>query len=878
MFANRRIAGVAEHLLRKMTALTLHGTAQSSHLAPRDDFTRSVRIILILVAILASSLPAAIAQDESSDGRFVQGLRERQLFRLAESFCEKRLADVKLPLPQRADLVVHLSQTYVDHARSLPPDQADALWGKAFAATDDFARQFPQTGWRIVVRMQGALVLLARGELWRQRSEVTGDAARLISESQGYLRTAIKLLKGHADELASLLRDHRDTPSEPTRIELLSLERNLKFHLARAYRNQALCYADESPDRDNALRQALELSSALAGLGVGDPLAWQGRLEEILCLRLMKQYVAAERRWADLDSQRPPPEIALRAQAERIRLHLGQGRVDEAVKQAGAGRRIENVTDPELDFAHLEAHLAAWRAAARSQNKSAADAAQVRATEVVQTIEQVHAPYWARRAEALLASVITDAGLTGNLAVLVRAAQGYYRGKQFADAVRTYDEAAKLAREQKQPDKAFDFAYTAAVIEHEQQRHAEARERFHRLALEQPKNAKAAEAHLLAAFNAGQEARLEQPINLDEYTALLREHVRTWPKEGTANHARWQLGQCHEFQRRWADAIAVYRDIAVDHERFGQAVPAIARCYEAVLADLRAEGKPTLKLATEAAGYFERLVLPGEKPTWPERWSPAERAATLAACRFRLDSLPGDAAGNTGAFRRAEQFLIAALDGQPAPPADWKPAAQGLLLVAVAGQRQFTKGAELAKDLASAPVAVQLDALQRLADLSRSAGEEDRRSFGKLQAQAAEGLSRRRGELDDGGRKKLDTFAAQAVAASGDAKSAAEMFAKLAAANPKDGEIQEAYATVLVEIGDRPALDAALVKWREIERNSRTAAPRWFRAKYHLALVYFQLGDRGRAAEIIKVTQVLHPELGGAETKTRFAALLKQCE
>src|SRR5438132_13082414 len=107
-------------------------------------------LLLAAMWVLSLLVRPAVAEDQSSDGQFVQGLRERQLFRLADSFCEKRLADAKLPLPERADLIVHLSQTCVDHARSLPPDQADALWAKSRAATDDFAKEFARSNWRIV--------------------------------------------------------------------------------------------------------------------------------------------------------------------------------------------------------------------------------------------------------------------------------------------------------------------------------------------------------------------------------------------------------------------------------------------------------------------------------------------------------------------------------------------------------------------------------------------------------------------------------------------------------------------------------------------------------------------------------------------------------
>ena len=169
-----------------------------------------------------------------------------------------------------------------------------------------------------------------------------------------------------------------------------------------------------------------------------------------------------------------------------------------------------------------------------------------------------------------------------------------------------------------------------------------------------------------------------------------------------------------------------------------------------------------------------------------------------------------------------------------------------------------------------------LDALRRLTELSRSAPPDDRRALGKVQASLATTLAAHRQELDEPGRRKLERLTAQAVAASGDAKAASEMFAKLAAAYPKDGDIQEAYGAALLDVGDRPSLDAALAKWREIERNSREGTPRWFRAKYHVALAYVRLGDQRRAGELIKVTQVLYPELGGPELKGRFLELLKQ--
>ena len=69
-----------------------------------------------------------------------------------------------------------------------------------------------------------------------------------------------------------------------------------------------------------------------------------------------------------------------------------------------------------------------------------------------------------------------------------------------------------------------------------------------------------------------------------------------------------------------------------------------------------------------------------------------------------------------------------------------------------------------------------------------------------------------------------------------------------------------------------------MTKWREIEKRSRPGTTLWFRAKYSQAVAHERLGNTAQAARIVKITQVLHPDLGGAELKNDFLKLLKRCE
>jgi len=118
---------------------------------------------------------------------------------------------------------------------------------------------------------------------------------------------------------------------------------------------------------------------------------------------------------------------------------------------------------------------------------------------------------------------------------------------------------------------------------------------------------------------------------------------------------------------------------------------------------------------------------------------------------------------------------------------------------------------------------------------------------------------------------------AMAKAGSGDVAGAIPLFERLLAEQPRDAVLLEAFAQCLSGSSDPQHLKLAQSRWREIERNSKAGTPLWFRAKYGLACTYEKLGEPAYAARLIKVTSVLHPELGGSTMKARFEELLKRC-
>ncbi len=83
------------------------------------------RPLLSALLLLASASLAAAAGDESTDQRFLAGLRQRGLYRLAETYCSTRLDPdwtPKLSDRRRADLVIELSRCLAERAVNSPPD------------------------------------------------------------------------------------------------------------------------------------------------------------------------------------------------------------------------------------------------------------------------------------------------------------------------------------------------------------------------------------------------------------------------------------------------------------------------------------------------------------------------------------------------------------------------------------------------------------------------------------------------------------------------------------------------------------------------------------------------------------------------------------
>ncbi len=303
----------------------------------------------------------------SLDERFVAGLRRRGLFALGEGYCRDRLEDPELPDAARAELAIELARTLAEQALTLRPEAREPVWREAAEVIDEFRRRHAQNPRLLLVRMQGCCVALAAAELLRQESEIGPQIGGAAEPVRAAVRGAIAQLKQLDEDTAVELRRRNraagGAAGQLSDAELTSLQANVRFQLARAFRNQALCYPADSADRTNALTQALELVTPVAAAANDDPLAWPARLDELVCLRLAGRLPDAAKKLAEFQKLEPPDSVDRRLRAEAVRLLVAAGKLDEAFKAAGDPANETGAGAADLDFARLQAIVALWQKA-----------------------------------------------------------------------------------------------------------------------------------------------------------------------------------------------------------------------------------------------------------------------------------------------------------------------------------------------------------------------------------------------------------------------------------------------------------------------------------------------------------------------------------
>ena len=827
------------------------------------------RLLTMLLALTVAAIaPTGATAAESLDGKYVAGLRDRQLFLLAERYCRDRLANSQISDDLRGELVVELIRTYSLHASmSLSPER-ERLFDEARGVAQVFFRDWPSHPQALLIKLQAALIPLSQGEVGSEDLEAGPRTPQVAEPVQPYLREAAQRLEELDKELAReipIRRRQQPPPGALSAEQLVSLQRMSRLELARAFRLQATIAATEQDKLSLLVRASEVLQELLGQLPLDDASRPSVQLDLAQCLRLMGKHDEASALVAGLDPASLSLPLRWKARAELLCLAV-DGRDMAAVRTLlSQTREIDWQSNAEFDLMRLEAML--WLGGrVRDGEPELGAPLDDQAADTAELIESTHGPYWSHRASRIIMARVPNGGSMSSR-LLERAADGLFLAGDLERALAAYDKAARRARAEAKSADGFRLAFKGALVEQKRERHTEAADRF--IAISAANHPQAAQAHLMAVWHQAQLAKNNAAAR-KQYEAMLREHVKRWSADPTASEARLWLGRLRESDRSWLEAIDAYANLPAESHHFSAAVAAMARCWKAHLREIGAQNQSTGPVAEQATRQLQRIAFGGEElppAPWPEHF----QMAALAAAEITLEYAPEKA-------RDAEALLTAALERSPDASPTWRASAEAIRTLASTLQMaNATEAREaLAKQLENGdvdPMAV----IRALSAATKRSAAAQRSKLAALQLIAIEHVLARL-QLAEEDRNSLMLLRGEALLAAGRREEALDAYAQLAIQNPEHLPTQETYARLLLGDADAVSIQRALKQWRMVASRHEPGSLRWQQAKYSVAQCHYRAGNPAAAVPILRYLLEMPPGVTDIQLKDACDELLRKCE
>jgi tetratricopeptide (TPR) repeat protein len=837
--------------------------------------------LLATFSVLFGASSAVGANTAEDDLRLLEGMRQRRLYTLAGDLCRQRLEDPGISERERVDFTVQWMRVLGEKGLHLRDGERQATWDEAHAAGAAFLQQHPENPRRFLVQLQEGLLWLTEGEVLRQEAEIDRRGEPTFESALERFRESARRLETLQGELREAALDPRRAGGQPdalTADELFSLGSHAQLLAARVYRNRAECYPADSDDRIAAATHALQsLAQLLTQAAADEPLAWEGRIEQLVCHRLLESTAETERLLEMFRKAQLPRSLRGRIHAEAARAALARTTLEEARRWVELSLSPSDPGAADLDLARLETFVVAWQAVPIGQDDERT-AWRQRTLSLARYIAESHGRYWGRRADQLLLGRVQGSVDAGDVEILRRQADELYLQGSWEDAVAIYDEAAEAAEGGGLEDELFRCRYRAGLIQEKRGEYQDSLLRLRKVSRELPEHPDASSAHLAAIQVAVQYVR-QVPDQLPLYEQLLREHGALWPRAASTQQANLWLGRLLRHQKRWMEAIEAYRQIDPDLVEAAEILDGLVFGWQGLLSQLQADGREAdvqlrldeaerdLQAFTARAGLSMTDLAPALAAS-------ARRelvgSATVAVARLLLEFAPERAA-------EAEQSLIRLMaDGEPAEEAAWRAEAETWLFLARALQPGRQEAAERWLQGLERSDSRQLGHLLNQLVVASANRPALQRRLGQFQLDLIRRLESR-SDLDTALAAELPRHRAAALVAVGDLEEARAAYRQLVADHPRDGGLQVAYARLLSESSDAEVLGEALRQWRIVADRSRPHTDDWFAAKYAVAETLWKLGQKDEAAKLIRYLQVTSP-LRDSDWNTSFAELLMRCQ
>ena len=519
----------------------------------------------LICLTLISSISHAEDRFDDRERSFVAGLRSRQLFSIAESYCVDELQRADISVTDQAALTVELMQSRSSKALVASPSQRSAAWESVWQTQRDFDATFPRHPKAFLVRIQTALSRLAYASSIQQELSAemippadVDTARESMIDQLRQSRRSFERIETEIQQLIPQQRSKSPSNDEFSVQQLTAMRNNVRYQVAKCNLQTAYGYdADDTTNRASIISDVLRrLSEVQNSASPEQRIWWLAKITQIECQRLIGRNVDALRILNGLPDEGQPLDLASQILEQRLLLAVARADVVWAKKhlQQSSQTRLSNQS-PQMDIAQM-------RAAVMLSKNANSDADRQRwldrAAEIVRGIETNHGRYWSRRAGLALIDATgssAQAAATGPSAgqreILLQTAKRATRNGNNEDALKAWQRAIEItpAGSDRQ-----SLQINASKILESLKRHRAASKMLINGSIEAPQTKIAAAMHLRGCWNAAQ-------LNAsDELIASLKQHLKQWPNDPTTTQAVIWLAA--EFNQRndFDSAIVIITD------------------------------------------------------------------------------------------------------------------------------------------------------------------------------------------------------------------------------------------------------------------------------------------------------------------------------
>ena len=832
--------------------------------------------VCVLMAWTIWVLPAVgqTTSTQTEDQRFVSGLRERRLFRLAELQVQKRLASSELTNLERANLAIELIQTRTAAAIQSAGSEAEPQWQSALNLGQQFEQQFPDNPRILLVKVQTELARLTRGTFLSQQLAAGIAGKDLREQALQNINLARRGLEELVQETGNAIPYALNSSSQNTATlsaeQLRALQKRLRYQLAVCGLQTAKLYpADDQLNRLDSLSSVIKrLDEVARQTGPEMPLWWNLQIDRIHALRLLNRFDQASSELNKLSTKEILNTDQRRSDflVQQIELVTGQG-LGGAEQLIAASGQIQN-RSAELDLAIVRLMM---KAGATATDQTQTDRWQRAASELTKTIEDAHGRYYGRLAEL---AVIGEVGgnnsvapeTSTNLDILIRLGDEAWRKGQLDDAIKAFDKANQQAIADQNFDVAMSTGMKSAKILEQQKNLPAAGQRLIELGLTLKQNASAPQAHLVGCWHLAQAARTDATLT-EQYAQQLQKHLEYWPTARSANQARVWLARYQSSQQDWQ---AAYKSLIGVDESSPHLAQAAALLPQIVHSDIKSKTSeitfPTTLGIEYSAQMLAKLKTAGVGPN--DTWTRATRDWLLATIDINLSYAQSD---REGVLDELTVMLTRAISESPDAEDTWKQSANAWRVALLATRKEtILEATEAVSTLANGNPSVVAQCWSSLNDNLRSTAPNEQLAQLKLAvveiALSDNSLSAADKNVWLGRKSKL-------LVDSGRGSEAITMLEGLVENNPRSLDLRIQLASALSNT--KGQTEAALRNWRIVAKGVKPQTDNYFEAKYNIAKLLADSGNREGAKQLLEYMQI-PPGWSNSKRSADFESLLNE--